>query len=118
MKAIVLIAHGSRRESSNTEFITMVDNIQESKKESHILKAAFLELKEPSIKEASEELIQLGHKDICFYPFFLNSGKHVLVDIPKEIKELENTYKDINFTLLSHFGSSKKIEDLIIGMVT
>lgn len=117
MKCIIMIAHGSRRESSNSEFISMVKSLQEQKETSHIIKAAFLELKEPSISQAAVELIELGHNEISFYPFFLNSGKHVLVDIPNEIKELEKNYKDIKFNLLDHFGSSKQIENLIIDMI-
>ena len=117
MKCIIMIAHGSRRESSNNEFISMVKNLQGKMKSSHIIKAAFLELKEPSITHVALELIKEGHKEISFYPFFLNSGKHVLVDIPNEIKKLEENYKNIKFEILSHFGSSNNIEDIVINML-
>lgn len=113
-KAIVLIAHGSKKQSSNDEFLNMVENMKD-KHNYAIMEAAFLELANPDIVSCVENLILNDIKKIDFYPFFLNSGKHVLIDIPNIIQELQKKYPQIDLTLLNHFGKSKKIEEIILN---
>lgn len=113
MKAIVLIAHGSKRDTSNNEFKDMVEKIKKSSNYD-FTKAAFLELADPSIENVTKELIEKDIKNIHFYPFFLNSGKHVLVDIPNIVDELKSKYTHIEFKLLEHFGKSETIEKIIL----
>ena len=53
--------------------------------------------------------------EIYIYPYFLNSGKHVTSDIPDTIKALKIKYHQVNFTMLPHFGESKKINEIILS---
>lgn len=114
MKAIVLIAHGSKKSSSNSEFLSMVEKIEKNSNYD-FTKAAFLELAEPNIQEVTNELVSKQVKEIYFYPFFLNSGKHVLIDIPDIIDGFKEEYKKVSFTLLNHFGKSQKIHEIILN---
>lgn len=114
MQAIVLIAHGSKKENSNNEFLSMVKNIEECSN-FDLTKAAFLELANPSIQDVVNEFIEKGVNKISFYPFFLNSGKHVVSDIPNIIKKFEKDNPTIKFDILEHFGKSKKIEEIILS---
>ena len=114
MRAIVFVAHGSKKEQSNIEFLELVDNISHKDKTYGLKKAAFLELASPDIKSVVTELIIKGAREIVFYPYFLNSGKHVTKDIPKIIEELKQDHKTTLFKLLPHFGQSKKIEEIIV----
>ncbi|MCP4971328.1 MAG: hypothetical protein GY932_12145 [Arcobacter sp.] len=113
MTALILIAHGSKKSSSNNEFLLMVEDIKE-KSNYNFTKAAFLEIASPSIELVASNLIEEGVKEINFYPFFLNSGKHVLIDIPNIINDLKIKHESIDFKLLTHFGKSEKIKDLIV----
>lgn len=114
MKALVLIAHGSKKDKSNQEFRDLVKEIKEQSKDKYSeIEASFLEFESPSIEELTHKLYEKNIKDISFYPYFLNSGKHVSIDIPNIIKELENKYQDASFTLLPHFGLSKNISNII-----
>lgn len=115
MKAIVFIAHGSKKEKSNNEFLALVDEISKKDEEYDLKKAAFLELATPDIKSIVTEFIIKGAKDITFFPYFLNSGKHVISDIPEIVEELKKEHLDIKFRLLPHFGQSKKIPDIILN---
>ncbi len=114
MKAIIFIAHGSKKEKSNEEFLSLVDKIIEEDKIFDLKKAAFLELATPDIKSVVTEFIIKGANDISFYPYFLNSGRHVLSDIPEIVEELKKEHLNIKFRLLPHFGESKKIEKIIL----
>ena len=115
MKAILFIAHGSKKEKSNNEFLELVENLSKKETKYELKKAAFLEFANPDINSTCVEFIKKGAKEIYFYPFFLNSGKHVVVDLPNIIEDLKKSYSDLNFILLPHFGKSNKIEDIILS---
>lgn len=114
MKALIFIAHGSKKELSNNEFKSMVENIKTKDKKYDFIEASFLEIALPSIEDSTKKLIEKGAKEISFYPFFLNSGKHVAIDIPNIIKNLQKQYPNISFFTLEHFGKSRYIEDIIL----
>lgn len=115
MKAIIFIAHGSKKDTSNNEFKKLVEDISKKDTKYDLKKAAFLEMASPDINSIVIQFIKKGAKEIEFYPYFLNSGKHVLVDLPNLIDSFKKDYLDVKFTLLQHFGKSNKIEDIILS---
>ena len=114
MKALIIIAHGSKKDLSNNEFKSMVEKIKGKNNSYDFVETAFLELAQPSIEDATKKLINEGVKEFYYYPFFLNSGRHVLNDIPEIIDTLKENYPTLNFNLLTHFGKSKFIEEIIL----
>ena len=110
---LIIIAHGSRRKESNKEFKELVLLIENKSKETyHKVIPAFLEISFPSINNAVQSL-QKGTKEVHFFPYFLNEGKHIHKDIPEIIAELKNNCPDIDFRQLKYFGSFSEISDLI-----
>jgi len=114
MRGLIIIAHGSKKEISNEEFIKMVENIKIKDKSYDLIDGSFLELASPSFEESIIKMVKKGVDKIFIYPFFLNSGKHVKVDIPNIIDRFTNEYSNISFTTLEHFGKSRYIEDIIL----
>lgn len=116
MDALIIIAHGSKMESSNKEIINLVDNIREKQKEKNILVLeGFLELSEPSIFHALNKAVLDGAKTIKIFPYFLAEGKHVKEDIPNEIKKFKKKYPEIEFIILPHLGKCEGIEEIVIS---
>jgi len=115
MKGLIIIAHGSKKELSNNEFISFVQQIAKQETQYKSVEPAFLEIATPSIQEVTKSLLEQNIDDIYYYPYFLNSGKHVTRDIPKIVEELKEKYKEKNFTLLDHFGKSQKIVDIVLN---
>ncbi len=115
MKAIIFIAHGSKKDQSNNEFVNLIEKVSKEDTKYNFKKAAFLELSTPCVQEVAVEFIKKDVKDISFYPYFLNSGKHVLIDLPNIIENLKKEYPLVEFKLLSHFGKSEKIKDIILS---
>jgi len=116
MKALVIIAHGSKKDSSNNEFLSMVNRIKQKDENSYdFIEAAFLELASPSIKITIKYLLKKAIKEIYLYPYFLNSGKHVLIDIPQIVDNLRKENEDIKFELFPYFGSSLYIDTIILN---
>ena len=116
MDALIIIAHGSKMESSNKEIINLVNNIREKQKNSDMLVLeGFLELTEPSMFHALNKAIFHGAKLIKIFPYFLAEGKHVKEDIPNEIKKFKKKFPEVEFIILPHLGKCKGIEDMVIS---
>jgi sirohydrochlorin ferrochelatase len=114
MKALILVAHGSKKDKSNQEFKDLGEEIKKLNSNKYKrIETAFLEFAKPSIEEIVEQLDSKNITEISLYPYFLNSGKHVVNDIPNIIEELRSNYQNIRFKLFPHFGSSKKISTII-----
>lgn len=114
MKALVLVAHGSRRQASNDEVSALAKVISEvMKNEYPIVEAGFLELAAPLIPDAIDRCIQQGATDVCVVPYFLSAGRHVQEDVPAEVDKARAIHKDIPMTVLPHIGGAAMMVDLI-----
>ena len=118
MKALVLVAHGSRRLASNQEVITLSKVIAEQMKEEYpIIEAGFLELAEPLIPDAINCCANQGASDVCIVPYFLSAGRHVQEDVPAEVDKARAMNSEIPMEILPHIGASDLMLDLIRNSV-
>lgn len=119
MKALIFLAHGSRREKSNQEVFAMADAIRSPlAAEFDRVDAAFLELVPPSLREAMERMLEQGVRSITIYPYFLNSGKHVDKDIPDIVDEFRISYPDCEIEVERHFGALDEVPQLIVDQLS
>jgi len=118
MKALLLVAHGSRRKQSNDEVVALAEKLKNSCGEQYdIVKSAFLELADVLIPEGIEQCIADGATSITVLPYFLNSGLHVVEDIPNIINLCTARHTNINISLAPHLGASDLMVDLLISTV-
>ena len=104
-KALVLIAHGSKQESSNQEVISLVESIRPSLSEEFaIIQVSFLEFKSPGLKESLQICLDQGAEDIVVLPYFLAAGKHVTVDLPNVVKHVAEKNPHCKIELKEHIG--------------
>ena len=114
MKSLLIVAHGSRRQASNDEVRELSSRIGNITGENfHQVKAAFLELAEPSIPGGIQECINDGAKEVIVFPYFLSAGRHVAEDIPSEVDIARKSNPDIKIEIAPYLGSMGKIVDLI-----
>ena len=114
MKALLIIAHGSRLQASNDEVIALKDSLEALIEVDYTqLKVAFLELCEPSISQAIKELVSSGVTEIVVMPYFLNKGRHVSEDVPAELEAMRDYYPDLTITSLPYFGRSELVPQLL-----
>ncbi len=116
MKALLLIAHGSRAQSSNDEIRALVARLREDARGERfdLVEHAFLEMAEPSIAAAADKLVADGATEIVVLPYFLAAGKHLLADIPSEVARLERRHSaTIRFIVAPHLGAAAGMQDLI-----
>ena len=90
---ILLIDHGSKRKASNEHLHSIAEQYHSSllngdKGNNIIVKAAHMEIAEPSILTTLRQLIveERVTKVVCV-PYFLSPGKHATIDVPNLIAE-------------------------------
>ena len=118
MKALLLIAHGSRRQASNDEVISLANSLMKAmSKEYPIISAAFLELAEPLIPDALDNCLNKGATEIIVVPYFLSAGRHVQTDVPKEVAQWQQNHPDCYVHSVPYIGSSAMMQELIINSI-
>lgn len=114
MKALVLVAHGSRRAASNQEVKELACEIAGLVGGTYpLMGVGFLELAEPLIPEALEKVIAEGATDIDVFPYFLSAGRHVVADVPHEVNSVQEKYPGISVTMLTHLGALPEFKHFI-----
>lgn len=119
MKSILLVAHGSRREASNEEVRELTARLREKRNhDNEIFECAFLELAEPSIPDGIQLCIDKGASEVVVLPYFLSAGRHVVEDIPNEVKLKQDEHPAVSITISDYLGSSELLQDALIDLVT
>jgi sirohydrochlorin ferrochelatase len=117
MKALILIAHGSRREQSNQEVFTLIKQLKSvGLKGYDIYHASFLEIAKPSLLDSIENCINEGASSIVLLPYFLNSGNHVVQDVPHIVTQAKLKYPSLDIRVTTHIGVSSLMIDLIVSL--
>jgi sirohydrochlorin ferrochelatase len=118
MKALLIVAHGSRRKDSNDEVRRLADRIRENSGPSFgLVASAFLEISSPQMDSAIADLVDEGATDIVIFPYFLAAGTHVATDIPRIVEEEKALRPNITFEILPHLGALQGISTLILNQI-
>jgi sirohydrochlorin cobaltochelatase len=118
VKALIIAAHGSRKEESNIEVASLADRLSKKATGSfEFVDHAFLQFAEPLLEKKIHELAAKGVKRIVIFPFFIAAGNHILVDIPEVVEKAKTAYADIDFTITDHLGKIQAVEEIILREV-
>jgi sirohydrochlorin ferrochelatase len=79
-----------------------------------IVHYGFLEIAETLIPDGVRACVDDGATDITVVPYFLNSGRHVVEDIPNIVNDCRELYPHITISIAPHIGASQSIVDLVI----
>jgi len=91
MTGYVVFAHGSSVESAN-EAVRVVTAQLRERGGFEFVEAAFLEAGRPDLREAVELLRGRGVESVVVIPYFLTLGLHLQRDLPRLIREIENSH--------------------------
>lgn len=118
MNALLIIAHGSRRQDSNDEVRRLTARIRERSGPAFSqVVCAFLEISSPQVDSAIAELATDGVSEIKVFPYFLSAGTHVATDIPRLVAEGKINHPNIRFEILPHLGALQDIGSLILEQI-
>jgi len=115
MKALLIVAHGSRRKDSNDEVRRLADRIRENSGPAFdFVECAFLEISSPQLDSAINDMAIEGATEVTIFPYFLAAGTHVAKDIPRIIEEEKANHPTMHFDLLPHLGALQGISSLVL----
>lgn len=115
MKVLLLIAHGSRKQSANDEIKRLAQRVQELSSEDYAaVVASFLECAEPDIHQGVDRCVELGATEIVAVPYFLAAGKHVASDIPGELASASAGHPQISIEMSQYVGENEAMPDLVL----
>lgn len=117
-EALLLIAHGSRREASNDEVRALTARLRDAAGERFdTVDCAFLELAEPSIPDGLQRLIDAGADRITVLPYFLAAGRHVIQDVPELVAGKRAAHPEVDIRIAPYLGTSEEIPRLLLSLV-
>lgn len=115
MNALIILAHGSRRQESNLEVKNLTEEVKKiAGTEYEIIEYAYLELIEPDLLQSIDNTINSGATNITVLPYFLNSGNHVKRDIPAMIQTATEKHLGCTFNVSPCIGMLKNMPALIL----
>ena len=115
MNILLLVAHGSRREESNLEVVSLSKKMEKfNSNPFDKVMPAFLEFASPSIPEAIEKCNEMGANSVTVLPYFLSAGVHVDRDIPSEVENASQDFPNLNITIANYFGSREEIAEILM----
>lgn len=115
MKALLLIAHGSRREASNEEVRSLAKQLADmSGGQFFTVEAAFLELAEPSIPDGVSRCVEAGAREVMVVPYFLSAGRHVVTDIPAELDKARVKHPEASVIQSDYLGKHSCIANILL----
>ena len=116
-KALLVVAHGSRRESSNEEVRSVARRVAQLSEGAYDqVMAAFLELVEPSIPDGIRRCHEMGAGTVLVLPYFLSAGRHVVTDVPREVELGRQRCPDAEVVLCDYFGGSDAIPGRLLDV--
>jgi sirohydrochlorin ferrochelatase len=116
MKAILLVTHGSKSKQSREEVVDLTQELRK-RTDAPVVEFAFLDVDKPTIPEGIEVCVKQGATEITVLQNFLNSGNHVLQDIPAFIETAKLKFPGVSFTLTPPIGQHPKIPDLFLDLL-
>lgn len=118
MKALLIIAHGSRKKESNDEVVKLAEVLDRSDASGFgKVLCAFNQFSTPSAEQQIGVLAGLGATHITILPYFIAGGSHVTEDIPQLVDEARRNHPGISFTVTAHLGAFEGVKDLILREV-
>ena len=116
-KALIIVAHGSRKDSSNEEVRVLGEKVK-SLQDTHYgyVETAFLEFATPSLEESILSCVSNGVTEIVILPYFLASGNHVTRDIPEVLQKVQLSHPQVKMVLKEHIGSASGMVTLLSDM--
>ncbi len=120
--ANVLLAHGSRDPQWQAPFEVIAERIKTKEQENNQsgestrIELSYMELSEPSLEQVCENLAKDGYEIINIYPIFFAAGRHLRIDVPKQLKDIE---ADLGITTHLHppVGQEEIVRDAITQVI-
>jgi sirohydrochlorin ferrochelatase len=117
MRSLLLVAHGSRRETSNDEVRGIAAALAEQagRRFEHV-GYAFLEILAPTIGDGIEAALRAGASEVVVLPYFLSAGRHVAEDIPAAVERTRRSHPGARIRIAPHLGRAPGLTETLLDL--
>jgi sirohydrochlorin ferrochelatase len=112
MRAILLIAHGSRRAEANADLEHVAQGLRERGACATVV-CSYLELAEPTIEVGGAACVERGADEVVMLPYFLSPGVHVREDLLAARNALAERFPRVTFRLAEPLGRHPLLLDVV-----
>ena len=116
MKGVLILAHGSRVDSTKQTIETVVSMVREKIPEMP-LQIAYMEFCECDIRGGIAKLVEQGVTEIKAVPYFLFEGIHIQEDIPGEIGGILKDYPGVTLTMGRTLGADPRLAEILVDRI-
>ncbi|MFQ5513019.1 MAG: sirohydrochlorin chelatase [Myxococcota bacterium] len=115
MRALILVAHGSRRRESNEAIRALGARVAEVARPrfDHVT-YAFLELAEPFLRDAIDRAVRSGCREITLVPCLLAPGRHVVEQLPEIVRDAQQINPEVAIHLTEILGDAEELPSWIV----
>lgn len=106
---LVIVAHGSRDPRSAATVRALTD-VTRAAAPGVDVRAAFLDLSEPSVAEVLTGLHAEGHREVVAVPLLLGRAYHARVDLPALVDEVTSRLPRLSVTIADVLGADPLLE--------
>jgi len=107
-RALILFAHGSR-DARWAEPFARVRAMVEQQAGEVLVRQAFLEMMQPDLASAVQEVAGLGATEVTVVPLFLGQGGHVRRDLPAIIDALRAAHPGVQLRSVTAAGEDEGV---------
>ena len=111
-RAVVLFAHGSRDPLWHKPMEAVAAQIAAAESGREVC-CAYLEISQPDLPTACQQLLELGIGHIAVVPMFLGVGRHAREDLPLLVEQLRMQHLDVVFELRPAVGEDPRLIALL-----
>ena len=112
---LILIAHGSPKESWRESVERMVESLQAEVGDRGV-RLAYMDHTPPTLMDAIGQAVEEGADTIRVLPLFLTGEGHVTRDIRPMVEEARAKYGHVQVELLPAIGQHPLFKELLVGI--
>ena len=116
MKGILILAHGSRVQTTKDTINEVVEKVRKKITDMPIV-IAYMEFCDENIEYGIKTLVDKGVTEIKAVPYFLFEGIHIREDIPNEIGEILKNYPNVKLEMGSTLGVDSRLADILVDRI-
>lgn len=111
-QAIILFSHGSRDPLWRAPIEAVAHRIAAQQPERPVA-CAYLELCEPTLAQAVDDLVGRGAQGVTIVPMFLGTGKHARADLPVLVQQLRAKHPHLLVHVQPAVGEDPRMTNLM-----
>jgi len=110
--AVILIGHGSRVPASGNDMEKVADRLRDENCYV-VIETCYMSRMKPFFSETLKKVAESDADKIVVIPYFLHSGLHLVLDIPKMIQDNAKLFPDVNIVYGKHLGYDDAMVELV-----